>query len=635
MMPRGLLLLSVLPRSLSALPSFVPARSIGIGTARSLSTSLSMANGNGGDARPLNVHWFRQTDLRLHDNPALCRTVELSLGKAKKQPVGAAPPKAPPAGILPVFVFDTTRLYGSDVRSELGCQKCGPRRAQFVLEAVADLRSNLEKRGSGLVVAVGQPETVLAGLAKAAGQSAKEGVKMNVVCQEEVCSEELAVDKAGSKFNFETVWGSTMYDPDSLPFDGDVNGIPDTFTPFRNKVEKNCQIGTPLEVPSEAELKLPTNAKSIVGESQCKASLDYMPTLADLGYSAEDIASVSTVDARTAMPANYCGGETFALARVKDYIWTKDLLKVYFDTRNGMIGSDYSTKFAPWLALGNVSPRHIARECRRYEEMRVANKSTYWVVFELLWRDYFKFFAKKHGDRIFYPSGTMGAKSSHVNKRKWGMDPKRIQAWKDGMTGYPLVDANMRELAATGFMSNRGRQNVCSFFTIDMNMDWRFGGDYFEETLLDYDVHSNWGNWASGAGMTGGRLNRFNIVKQSKDYDFGGDYVRLWCPELKNVPDKYVHEPWKMSEALMEECGVKVGPGRDYPSPIVDPGVQPKIMNSGGQGGGGRGRGRGGKQGGRGGRGNRNNNGRARNNNNPRGQRQEMKSLKQGSYQFE
>ncbi len=75
------------------------------------------------------------------------------------------------------------------------------------------------------------------------------------------------------------------------------------------------------------------------------------------------------------------------------------------------------------------------------------------------------------------------------------MDPKQIQAWKDGMTGYPLVDANMRELKATGFMSNRGRQNVCSFLTIDMNMDWRYGGDYFEEVLLDYDVHSNWGNW--------------------------------------------------------------------------------------------------------------------------------------------
>ena len=119
------------------------------------------------------------------------------------------------------------------------------------------------------------------------------------------------------------------------------------------------------------------------------------------------IDSVSTVDSRTAMPENYRGGETFALARVKDYIWDKDLLKIYFDTRNGMIGSDYSTKFSPWLAHGNVSPRYIAQECRWYEKMRVESKSTYWVVFELLWRDYFKFFAKKQGDRIFHRADTI------------------------------------------------------------------------------------------------------------------------------------------------------------------------------------------------------------------------------------
>ena len=494
------------------------------------------------------------------------------------------------------------------------------------------------------MVALGHPEEVLAAIASEAAKLNGEGMMMNVVCQEEVCSEELAVDKAiraslakalkqpglYGKFNFETVWGSTMYDPEKLPFEGGVFGIPDTFTPFRNKVEKNGEIGVPLDVPSNADLALFKDVKAMESD-QC--SLTYMPTLADLGYNEVDIADASTVDPRTALPDSYCGGESYALARVKDYIWTKDLLKVYFDTRNGMIGADYSTKFAPWLALGNVSPRYIAKECAKYEEQRVQNKSTYWVVFELLWRDYFKFFAKKHGDNLFYLSGTAGHKG--YAKRKWGMDPKFIQAWKDGMTGYPLVDANMRELKATGFMSNRGRQNVASFLAIDMNMDWRYGAWHFEETLLDFDVHSNWGNWCAAAGMTGGRLNRFNIVKQSKDYDFGGDYVRLWCPELTNVPDRFVHSPWQMSEAQMEECGVKIGPGRNYPSPIVDPSATPKGMANeyGGRGGGG-GQGRGGGRGG--GRGN--NRGNGRDNSNPnrgKGQRQDMKSLKTGSYRFD
>ena len=156
----------------------------------------SSDNGDNAAPRPLNIHWFRQTDLRLHDNPALCRTVELSKGELKKQPVGSSSTSSP-SGILPVFVFDTSRIYGSDIRSKLGCQKCGPRRAQFVLEAVSDLRSNLQNQGSGLVVGVGKPEEILAEIAKSAIQiSAEEGgVNINVVCQEEVCSEELTVDK--------------------------------------------------------------------------------------------------------------------------------------------------------------------------------------------------------------------------------------------------------------------------------------------------------------------------------------------------------------------------------------------------------------------------------------------------------
>merc|ERR1739848_632877 len=111
------------------------------------------------------------------------------------------------------------------------------------------------------------------------------------------------------------------------------------------------------------------------------------------------------------------------------------------------------------------------------------------------------------------------------SSKRWSYDQRHFNAWKDGRRGYPFVDANM---TATGFMSNRGRQNVCLFLALDMNHDWRLGADYFESILLDYDVHSNWDNWCAGAGMTGGRVNKFNIVKQSKDYDAKGDYIRRW-----------------------------------------------------------------------------------------------------------
>jgi len=305
------------------------------------------------------IHWFRN-DLRLHDNPALWHTAKLSATNGD--------------GILPIFIFDKTRIYGSEVRTRLSSsRKCGPRRAQFLLEAVADLRKNLESCGSGLIIGVGKPEIIL-------GKITKSVVVNNIVCQQEICSEELSINEAvrselnslGIEVNLQSISGSTLYDASTLPFD--INNIPDTFSRFRKEVEECCKIGVPLDAVSDQFLKLPHDIHSILQEIGC--SLEYMPTLVDLGYSYEDIQDISTVDPRTAMPKGYKGGETFAMARVQEYIWDLDLIQSYFDTRNGMIGSDYSTKFSPWLAHGNISPRYIARECRRYEENRVKNKST-------------------------------------------------------------------------------------------------------------------------------------------------------------------------------------------------------------------------------------------------------------------
>jgi deoxyribodipyrimidine photo-lyase len=542
------------------------------------------------------VQWFRGADLRLHDNPALCKAVQLA--KTKDQ-----------AGILFLYCFDP-RVFG-DARSKYGSLKCGPKRAKFIVEAVTDLRKSLEEKGSGLIVAHGKPEDVLSRLL---AKTKTEGAPLmvpHVICQEEVCSEELAVEKAvrnaitsiHPRATLTKVWGSTLYNKDDLPFADGPFGIPDTFTPFRTKVESKCSIGKPLPVPSKGDLKISDQMKA--SSSMEKCSLLYMPTLQDLGYTKEEVEFANQLDERGVL--DFRGGERVALARVKDYIWDKDLLKVYFDTRNGMIGGDYSTKFAPWLAMGCLSPRFVAAECKRYEQERVANKSTYWVVFELLWRDYFKFFALKHSTKLFFQGGTIGS------DQKWNNEPRYVQAWKEGKTGFPLVDANMRELAATGFMSNRGRQNVASFFALDMKSDWRYGADYFEETLLDYDVHSNWGNWCAAAGMTGGRVNRFNIVKQSKDYDQHGDYVRHWLPELKDVPNTFVHEPWKMSRSDQKEFNCQLGV--DYPNRIVGASFEPRPY----------GKSMGDRNAG-GGRTKRD----GPNTNRGRGQRQDMKSLKTG-----
>lgn len=548
-------------------------------TVKSLSASIAMNKpvGNG-----VVIHWFRLGDMRLHDNPALDRSIKTA-SETK-------------SNLAPVFCFDP-RTFGDEARSELGYLKCGPRRAKFILESVSDLRQSLENKGCNLLVVRSKPEDFFASLLKETNLRSSK-----IVYQAEVCSEERDVELKVRKLfsSAEAVWGSTLFNLEDLPY-SDISELPDTFTPFRNMVEKKCTIRDPLQFPK----KIPTLP---VGDSpSLKEHISYMPDLKDLGYTEEQIKSVEIFDSRGVM--DFKGGETAALARVKDYIWDKDLLRKYFDTRNGMLGSDYSTKFAPWLAHGNLSPRYVASECRKYEKERIENKSTYWVVFELLWRDYFKFFAHKHGKSMFNVGGTI------ESTKKWHTYEKSLNAWLDGHTGYPLVDANMRELKASGFMSNRGRQNVCSFLALEIKHDWRHGAAYFEETLLDYDVHSNWGNWCSGAGMTGGRVNRFNIVKQSKDYDQHGDYVRHWLPELKNVPTLYVHEPWKMNQSQQKEFACRLGV--DYPNPIVKP-----FENS--RGGGDRGKG------GRSGRGNN-----RPNPNRSRGQRNEMKSLRKGSIRMD
>lgn len=239
-------------------------------------------------------------------------------------------------------------------------------------------------------------------------------------------------------------------------------------------------------------------------------------------------------------------------------------MRIYKDTRNGMLGTDYSSKFSPWLSLGCLSPRYIYKQVLQYEDQRVRNDSTYWLIFELLWRDYFRFICAKHGNKIFYPSGLQGISIP------WKQDWQRFDLWREGKTGYPLVDANMRELAVTGFMSNRGRQNVASFLTKNLGVDWRMGAEWFESRLIDYDVCSNWGNWNYGAGVgndaRGFRF--FNISKQAKDYDPQGDYVKHWLSELANLPANKVHEPWKLTIDEQKQYGVILGV--DYPQPIVD-----------------------------------------------------------------
>jgi deoxyribodipyrimidine photo-lyase len=469
--------------------------------------------------------WYRN-DLRLHDHQPLIQAL------------------ADGDSIIPIYCFDD-RHFG---HTKFGFPKTGAVRAQFLIESIADLQQSWQAHGSNLIVQRGLPEVIIPALA------AKWEVT-HVYYHQEVTAEEIAVSTKLEaaldqlKINYQSWWGHTLHQLQDLPFQ--LQQLPELFTKFRKDVERDCQIQSPLAMPASLP-KLPVD----LGGTASDQPLFVLPSLPDLGL------AQLTVDPRGVLV--FKGGETAGIDRLNQYFWQQDNLRIYKETRNGMLGADYSSKFSPWLALGCLSPRYIAQQVQQYEQERVTNDSTYWLIFELLWRDYFRFIVAKHGNQIFKRSGLQGIDLT------WQQDLPRFDLWRSGQTGFPLVDANMRELAATGFMSNRGRQNVGSFLTKNLGIDWRMGAEWFESLLIDYDVCSNWGNWnyTAGVGNDARGFRWFNIIKQAQTYDRDGQYVKHWLPELANVPGLKVHEPWQLTADQQRQAGVQLGV--DYPRPVVD-----------------------------------------------------------------
>lgn len=177
-----------------------------------------------------------------------------------------------------------------------------------------------------------------------------------------------------------------------------------------------------------------------------------------------------------------------------------------------------------------------------YKKSHGAGKSVDKLVDEIIWRDFFKFWFVYQRSKPFYRYGTNDR--SYYN---WKANEQVIEKWKQGKTGQPLIDAFMRELTYSGFMSNRGRQIVASYLTQDLGMDWRYGAHYFEEKLLDHDVTSNYGGWNAASGLGPGKVLHFNALSQSKKFDSQGKFIKMWCPELKQVTLTNIHEPWNMT----------------------------------------------------------------------------------------
>jgi deoxyribodipyrimidine photo-lyase len=354
-----------------------------------------------------------------------------------------------------------------------GIPRLSSLRRAWIHNGLASLRSDLANHGVELVETEGSAAEWLA------HNYPTEVAYSHTVAWDER-REEAAVQRQFPKA--QGFWTHTLYSPSNVP--GGLNNLPATFTPFRHKVERTSVAFT-LDRLARTQPESPRH------ETHC---VPFGPSEAD------------------------------ALARLRAYLANPQGAAAYKTRRNGLLGTEFSTKFSLWLASGTLSPRRIWHECLALEQQLDGSPEVEWIRVELLWREYFQWVAYQAGPRLFHKNGF------RETAPKNGFNAKAFQRWVDGRTGDDFVDAGMRELAATGFSSNRARQNVASYLIHDMGLDWRYGAAYFESQLLDYDPASNWANWAyiAGVGNDPRPVRRFNTAKQASDYDPDAAFRRHW-----------------------------------------------------------------------------------------------------------
>jgi len=433
------------------------------------------------------IYWLRH-DLRLHDNPVL-----------------AALPAATDA-LLPVYCFDP-EYFGPD--AYLGLPKVGPHRMAFLLASLADLQASYAALGSGVHFVVGRPAEVLPALARQLGAQAVWASAEHTT--EETTAAAALAAALGPAVPLRLSETRSLLDPADLPIA--LHDLPFSFSKFRFSVADKMQVRPPRPVPPQ----LPPLPAGFTPAELPNADL----LAARLGWPSR---LRIRPDHRTALPTQG-GGETAALARLHDYAVARHLIGRYDDTRNQLLGEAFSTKFSAWLANGSLSPRQVWAAIDAYDQTHGArSKGAMQLRLELLWRDYFLLLAQKAGPDFFRWRGLRGQQPMPTQPDRTVFD-----AWAAGRTGNAFVDANMRELAATGFMSNRGRQNVASHLIHDLHQDWRWGAAWFEHQLIDHDPALNWGNWKYIAGTgTDVRDTAFDVAQQAKRYDPQGKYVRTW-----------------------------------------------------------------------------------------------------------
>ncbi len=444
------------------------------------------------------MHWLR-SDLRLDDNRAL----------------GEACRRARELAV--VFVLDDALLAS---------ERTGPPRVRFLLDCLARLAADLEARGSRLVLRRGEPVREIGRLLE---ESGAELLVWNRDYSPFAKARDARMEREAAKRGIRAESFKDRVGFESGEVRTKEGGGFSVYTPYRNAWRLAWS-----HAPEEPEPapKLPPPIPGLAS--------DALPTPDALGFGA-DAAELPT------------GGEAAARRRLDAFL---EKHAARYAERRDLPGEDGTSRLSPYLRFGAISIRRcLAAGFERARERHGRESVQRWID-ELLWRDFYHAVLDRH------PHVARGAFRPEYDAVRRNDDPAAFRAWCEGRTGYPIVDAGMRQLAATGWMHNRVRMVAASFLAKDLLVDWRLGERFFYRRLVDGDPASNNGGWqwAASTGTDAQPWFRiFNPVAQGRRFDPDGSYVRRFLPELRSVEDDFVHAPWRAPD-----------PPRDYPAPIVD-----------------------------------------------------------------
>jgi deoxyribodipyrimidine photo-lyase len=425
--------------------------------------------------------------------------------------------------VVPVFVLDPALLASSYT---------GDKRLAFLFAGLRSLDDGLRQRGSQLIVRHGEPGAQLARLFSETNAGAifaeRDGTPYARRRDERV----------NAQLPLHVTGGLTVHHPSAVVKD---DGSPYTvFTPFSKR-----WLALPLPAPADL-LPAPRRVTTPAG-------LDSLPIPAEPILPAGVPFPAGKAEAQRRLAA-FTGGGDAAITRYRDDRNRPDL--------------EGTSRLSPYLRFGMISARQAvaaSRTARLAAAGADAGAGADTWLSELIWREFYTAIL------YHFPHVRRGSLQRHYDRVPWANDESDFAAWCAGRTGYPIVDAAMRQLVQTGWMHNRARMIVASFLVKDLLIDWRWGERFFMQHLLDGDPANNNGGWqwTAGVGADAAPYFRiFNPVVQGQKFDPNGDYVRRWLPELSRVPAKFIHNPWTMppDEQRRADCGI----GSDYPAPIID-----------------------------------------------------------------